>query len=260
MKEKIREFAMSLGVDDVGIVAASDYKSPRSPSLQTIFPDAKSLVVLAYQSLSNLESENMQIAMGGRLDELEFARSCNYRMARFLDREFRAKAMTVPPSYPLHMSYETKGTVGDVSLRHAAVAAGLGNFGRNNLVIHPIMGARVLFTALLTNLEVSSGPQVTEKLCSDCNACVENCPAGALNEEGKTDDMKCLKNSQPYGIGSSIRFWTKFAESPTEDQKKMVKDVHFWRLYQAGFIGFQYFCFNCIKSCPVGQEGVKKIK
>jgi hypothetical protein len=75
-----------------------------------------------------------------------------------------------------------------------------------------------------------------------------------LNEEGKTDDMKCLKHSQPYGIGNAIRFWTKFAESPTEEQKKMVRDVNFWRLYQAGFIGFQYFCFNCIKSCPIGQE------
>ena len=103
MKEKIKEFALSMGADDVGVIAASDYKSPKSPDLQTILPGAKSLVVLAYKSLSNLESENMQIAMGGRLDELEFARSCNYRMARFLDREFKAKAMTVPPSYPLYM-------------------------------------------------------------------------------------------------------------------------------------------------------------
>jgi epoxyqueuosine reductase len=110
MKEKVKEFAFSIGADDVGVVAASDYRSPRSPDLQTILPGTKSLVILAYKSLSNLESENMQIAMGGRLDELEFARSCNYRMARFLDREFKAKAMTVPPSYPLYMSYETKGT------------------------------------------------------------------------------------------------------------------------------------------------------
>ena len=140
MKEKIKEFVLGLGVDDVGIAAVKDYKSPRSPDLQSIFPGAKSLVVLAYKELSNCESENMQIAMGGRLDGLEFARSSNYRVARFLEREFKAKAMTVPPSYPLYMSYETKGTLGDVSLRHAAVAAGLGNFGRHNLVIHPKMG------------------------------------------------------------------------------------------------------------------------
>jgi epoxyqueuosine reductase QueG len=111
--------------------------------------------------------------MAVRLDGLEFVRSSNYKLARFLDREFQAKAMTVPPSYPLHMSYETKGTVGDVSLRHAAVAAGLGNFGRNNLVIHPKMGSRVVFSAVITDLELPSDPAVTEKLCTDCMACVE---------------------------------------------------------------------------------------
>jgi epoxyqueuosine reductase QueG len=152
------------------------------------------------------------------------------------------------------MSYETKGTLGDVSLRHAAIAAGLGNFGRHNLIIHPKMGTRVVFTAVITNLNLTSDPPVSEKLCTDCNICIENCPSHALDEEGKTDDMKCLKNSQPYGIGSAIRFWTKFAESTTEDQKKMVRDVNFWRLYQAGFIGFHYFCFNCMKSCPIGQS------
>jgi len=254
MKNKIKEFAIAMGVDDVGIAAVKDYKSSRSPDLQTIFPGAKSMVVLAYKELANCESENMQIAMAGRLDEIEFARSCNYRLARFLDREFEAKVMTVPPSYPLYMSYETKGTIADVSLRHAAVAAGLGNFGRHNLVIHHQMGSRVVFTAVITNLDLPSDPSVKDKLCNDCMACVENCPAKALDEEGKTDDLKCLRNSQPYGIGSAIRFWTKFAESPTEEQKKMVKDVNFWRLYQAGFIGFQYFCFNCIKSCPIGQK------
>jgi len=253
MKEKIKKFAMDLEIDDVGIANVKDYKSPKSPDIQTILPGAKSLVVLAYKELSNCESENMQIAMGGRLDEIEFARSCNYRLARFVDREFKAKAMTTPPSYPLYMSYETKGTIADVSLRHAAVAAGLGNFGRHNLVIHPKMGSRVVFTAVLTDLDLPSDPVITEKLCTDCNVCVENCPAKALDEEGKTDDLKCLRNSQPYGIGSAIRFWTKFAESTIEEQKKMVKDVNFWRLYQAGFIGFQYFCFNCITSCPIGQ-------
>ena len=69
MKKRIKEFALSMGVDDMGVAAVPDYKSPRSPDLQTILPGAKSLIVLAYKSLSNLESENMQIAMGGRLDE-----------------------------------------------------------------------------------------------------------------------------------------------------------------------------------------------
>ncbi len=252
MKEKIREFVTGLGVDDVGFAAAKDYRSPQSPALDSIMPGIKSLVVMAYRELDNCESENMQIAFTGRMDVMEYARSCNYRLARFLNRELGAKAMSVPPSYPLHMSVETKGMVGDVSLRHAAAAAGLGAFGRNNLVLHPRFGSKVVFTAVLSDLELESDPPAG-KVCNQCNACVEGCPAGALAEEGKTHLFRCIRNGQPYGIGGHIEFWNRFVDSPPEKQKEMVKDVHFWRLYQAGFIGFQYFCFNCMKSCPVGR-------
>ncbi len=254
MKEKIREFVLGMGVDDVGFAAVADYHSPRSPKVETIFPAAKSMVVMAYKELSSCESPNMQIAFNGRMDVMEFSRSCNYKLARFLEREFEVKAMTVPASYPMEMSLKTMGSVGDVSLRHAAVTAGLGAFGRHNIVIHPKYGTRVVFTAVLTDLDLPSDPPVREDLCTQCNLCVHSCPAGALDEEGKTDVNKCLKNSQPYGIGGNIRFWNKFVDSPPEEQKKMFKDENFWRLYQAGFIGFQYFCFKCFKSCPVGQN------
>ncbi len=254
MKEKIRDFILGLGVDDVGFAAVSDYNSPRSPKIETIMPKAKSIVVLAYKELSSCESTNMQIAMNGRLDVMSFSRSCSYRLARFLEREYKAKALTVPFSYPMEMSHQTNGAIGDISLRHAAVAAGLGSFGRHNLVIHPKLGARVVFTAVVCDLDLTSDPAVSEDLCNHCNICVENCPAAALTEEGKTEVMKCLKISQPYGIAANIRFWNKFVDSTPEDQKKMFRDDHFWRMYQTGFIGFQYFCFNCLASCPIRED------
>ena len=254
VKERVGEFARSLGVEDLGVAAASDYRSPRSPELSSIFPKVKSLVVLAYKELASCDSDNMQIAMNGRLDLMEFSRSCNYKLARFLEREFEARAMTVPVSYPLPMTRETLGSIADVSTRHAAVAAGLGNFGRHNLVIHPEMGTRVIFTVVMTDLELSSDPPITERLCTDCGDCVDSCPGGALDEEGKTDVLKCLRNNQPYGIGANIRFWSRFAESPVTEQQGMLADEFYWKLYQAGSIGFQYFCFNCLKVCPIGQE------
>ncbi|HWJ02356.1 MAG TPA: 4Fe-4S binding protein [Verrucomicrobiae bacterium] len=253
-KGKIREFVNSMLVDDVGFAAVGDYRSPKSPEIASIFPGVKSIIVLAYKELSNCDSDNMQIAMSGRLDLMEFSRSCDYKLARYLEREFKAKCMSVPASYPMEMSLETSGTIGDVSLRHAAVAAGLGVFGRHNIVIHPRFGSRVLFTAVLTDLVLEADPPAPADLCTECNACVDNCPAGALNEEGKTDVNKCLKNSQPYGLGGQIRFWSKFGAGSPEEQKKLLRDPEFWRMYQAGFIGFQYFCFNCLKSCPVGRE------
>ena len=180
MKKRIKEFALSLGVDDVGVAAAADYQSPRSPKLDTIFPGVKSIVVMAYKEPSSCESTNMQVAMSGRMDVMEFSRSCNYRMGRFLERECGATAMAAPASYPLEMSMETMGAIGDVSLRHAAIVAGLGVFGRHNLVIHPKLGTRVIFTAILTDLEIPSDIPYTEELCVHCDICVEKVSPGPL--------------------------------------------------------------------------------
>jgi epoxyqueuosine reductase QueG len=254
MKEMIREFAMAQGADDVGFAAAADYDSPMSAALESIFPGVKSLIVLAYRELSTCESDSPQIAMNGRMDLMEFSRSLNYKVARFVETRCNARAMTVPISYPLKMDAKTKGAVGEVSLRHAALAAGLGTFGRHNLIIHPEMGTRVLFTAIPTDLELDADPRPTENLCDDCRLCVEACPGSALDDEGKTHVMKCLRNSQPYGIGGTIKFELEYAEASPERKKEMLMDPHFWTLYQAGFIGFQYFCWNCMKACPAGRS------
>ncbi len=254
MKEKIKKFVLDLGVEDVGFGAVSDYNSPLSPSVDSIFPKAKSLVVMAYRELSNCESDNQRIAMGGRLDSMEFARSCNYKASRFIEKECGTKAMSTPLSYPLNMQPENRfGLVADFSQRHAAVAAGLGNFGRHNLVIHPRLGSRVIFSTILTELELPGDPKVTEDLCIQCNVCVENCPGRALDEEGKTDEFKCMKHSQPNGLGGNIRFWMKFIDSSPDEQKKMMMSPKYMSLYQSAFIGFEYYCFKCYLSCPVGQ-------
>lgn len=253
-KKSIREFVLGLGADDVGFANIADYSSPQSPAIESIMPTARSMIVMAFKELSNCDSPSSSVAMAGRLDLLEFSRSCNYKLSRFLEREFHTRAVAIPVSYPLDMNSKTNGLVGEVSLRHAALAAGLGNFGRHNLIIHPRLGTRVIFTAVLNELDLPSDPRITEDLCIDCDICVENCPAGALDEEGKTQVMKCLRVSQPYGIGTAMNFWRKFADSPVEAQKKMLVSEDFMRIYQAQIIGFQYYCFKCYTSCPVGEE------
>jgi epoxyqueuosine reductase len=103
-------------------------------------------------------------------------------------------------------------------------------------------------------MDLPSDPPVTEDLCTDCNICVDECPGSALDEEGKTDNMKCLRNSQPYGIGASIGFWNKLVKSSPEEQKKLLFSEDFMKMYQAQMIGFQYFCFKCLHTCPIGQN------
>jgi epoxyqueuosine reductase QueG len=253
VKNKIRKFVLDQGVDDVGFAAVSDYNSPQSPKIETIFPKAKSIVVACVKEMSHVESPNPQIAMNGRLDIMEYARSTNYKISRFLEKECGAKAMSVPLSYPLDLTPQNSRSVADVSLRHAAVAAGLGTFGRHNLVIHPRLGPRVLFMAVLTDLALPSDPQVKEEICTNCNICVESCPSKTLDVEGQTDFGKCLKVSQPYGLAKIVSFWMKWAGKSPDEQIQMLFTKDFFMTYQASFIGFQYFCFKCYSSCPVGN-------
>jgi len=162
--------------------------------------------------------------------------------------------MSTPLSYPLDMKPEKRfGLIAEFSQRHAALAAGLGNFGRNNLVLHPRLGPQVIFLSILTDMELPPDPPITKDLCLHCDICVENCPAGALNEEGKTDEFKCMKYSQPYGVGRNIRFWLKFISSTPEEQKTLMISPEYMNLYQAAFIGFEYHCYRCYTNCPVGK-------
>jgi epoxyqueuosine reductase QueG len=144
--------------------------------------------------------------------------------------------------------------VGDISLRHAAVQSGLGVFGRHNLVIHPRFGSRLSFTALLTELALESDPPLKEELCNDCGLCVEACPGRALDTEGRTEELKCLRASQPFGIPGAVGYIRKFIGKSPEEQQNLLRDPIFMSLYQASFIGFQYTCFNCIAVCPVGER------
>ena len=107
------------------------------------------------------------------------------------------------------MEAPTLGLVGDISLRHAAVASGLGVFGRHNLVIHPRFGSRLSFTGLLTELPLASDEPLKEELCNNCGLCVDACPGKALETEGKTEELKCLRASQPYGIPAMYRLYEK---------------------------------------------------
>lgn len=116
--------------------------------------------------------------MNGRLDLMVFLRASNYRMTRFLETELNSKALAVPATFPMEMSRETKGLVADVSLRHAAVAAGLGVLGRNSLVYHPRFKNKVIFLAILTDTELEADLPVQNKPCTGCISVSNTVPQG----------------------------------------------------------------------------------
>jgi len=93
------------------------------------------------------------------------------------------------------------------SQRHAAVMAGLGEFGYNNIVLTPEYGPRIRFNSIITEAEFKYSPLVSQKIClrEKCQKCLGACTAGAIqlregfdNEQifittpAKTDYRLCL--------------------------------------------------------------------
>lgn len=113
------------------------------------------------------------------------------------------------------------------SQRHAAVMAGLGEFGLNNLVVTPQHGPRIRFNSVITEAELMPSPLLKEKAClgEGCSICVQNCP-GAISVRQEFD---------PETV-----WYVTPARTNIEACEKLMP--------------LHYCMGRCIKVCPVAQK------
>jgi epoxyqueuosine reductase len=97
-------------------------------------------------------------------------------------------------------------THGELDLKHLAVAAGLGNQGKNTLVINSRFGPWLRFMTIRTDAPVANtGPGTYSKVenpdCLDCDECVRACPQGVLEPYRMPEVEGCLANLSSNGRG-----------------------------------------------------------
>ena len=110
--------------------------------------------------------------------------------------------------------------VGLFSQRHAAVRAGLGEFGLNNLVLTREYGPRIRFNSVITEAELTPTPLLAEKLClgEQCSLCLETCPGAVTlhpaidpsavwyNTPARTDTDACIRLSgEHFCLGRCLK-------------------------------------------------------
>ncbi|MFO7894358.1 MAG: 4Fe-4S dicluster domain-containing protein [Longimicrobiales bacterium] len=91
----------------------------------------------------------------------------------------------------------------DVILPPLAVDAGLGEVGRNNILVADRYGSRVRIGAVTTELPLKQAEPIdlgVERFCALCRKCAENCPSRSLRTDGKEEVR-------------GIRKWTTRAET-----------------------------------------------
>lgn len=257
----IKKYVMDQGADLVSLVNVQYLLKCNALRPPTHFlPEAKTVIVFALKHtdavfvspLANRAIINDVVIIYNELNRIA------YRLIRLLEQN-RFMAITVPPFYPIEMSKETQGLVGDFSLRHAAVLAGLGFIGRNNLLITRDFGPRIRLCAVITNALFDVDNRLIEKCCYDCNICIQKCHAKAISYE-KFDANRCSKVvGGSAGLRAMIKFLINLVGKSNNDLKKAISSPSVWDFYQALQIGVSFGCHVCMSSCPIGKQRNNKI-
>ncbi len=176
---------------DVELIGAVSIEASGSEELKertsALLPGAKSVVVPGketYKEVIDLLQPAKEVGealpgdlLGPHVDYLygRLNRAVHELAALFRREGYRSLPM--PAAAPTDFRFMR----GLFSYKHAAVLAGMGTLGRHSLLITPEIGPRARLACVLTEAPVeSTASNAGEDHCINCDACIRECPAGAL--------------------------------------------------------------------------------
>jgi epoxyqueuosine reductase QueG len=281
LKEAIKEIAARNGWICSAWPVSTGLPSRRRSAPRDILPGCKSVIVVGVRLLDGIVQANFRAFEDGRQDlkglygtygyaflpNFELTYAC-YAIAQYIERETGAIAT------PCSTGPMTNGA--QLSTRHAAVAAGLGEFGWMSIVLTPEFGPRNRFGVILTQLELEPDPLYSgKKLCEPekCGICVRVCPTRALSEVGSDDIHRCTMDGRAIEYGKCN--WEKCRIALMALKKETggkqdyidtwdptprdIEDALGRMPVNEG--GLQHHtshnCGKCLSYCPVGNWGAK---
>ena len=192
-EEQIKEIILNKGADLCGIANIDRFSNtPVGFHPLDIYKECKSVIIFAKRLPKGLVFVNPRIVYkhANELNMCEVDR-ITYEASIAIE-QLNCIAIPLPCDGPCdYWEKENLTAKGVLSMRHAAVLAGLGSIGKNTLFINKHYGNFLTLGAILTNLNLKSDP-LSEELCIEhCRLCLDNCPVKAL--DGKTANQKLCR-------------------------------------------------------------------
>lgn len=157
----------------------------RATDAGVFLPGAKSVVLVAMPYRPAAPIEEAGGPSRGRIAAYAAGRDYHRlfeprlrRVARFIRDEFGAGARATVDYGPLLE-------------RPLAARAGVGWQGKSTMLLVPGAGPWVMLGAIATTLELEPDRPL-RKTCGSCTRCIEACPTGAIDTEGRVDARLCI--------------------------------------------------------------------
>ena len=223
LARKIKSLAGASTADRIGIAPGSAFTPDELGDLGRGFGPVRSVVVLAQRIVDPVQTVRFRSAV--TYDDSRVAasfadamlRDACWRVVGIL-RDAGCRAVIAR-----NLRYGADEPRHRLSYKKAGVLAGLGAFGKSQLLIHPEWGPWLWLRAVVTDAALPADAPIDFAPCEDCRACVAACPAGAIRDDG-------------FNRAACEGFYQDRA-SPTAQ-----------RLSRHGYIN----CEECMRACPVG--------
>ncbi len=294
LTDKVKSLAKDNRMDLVGVASIDRYEhAPEMVHPRAHLPEANAVIAMAIrypdamfvnagagEAESIFSIENYQNKVIGKN-----LYNAALRVTRLLeDAGYKTVPMMVSGRWRLHpyKSIKTEWCA-DFSNRHAAVAAGLGEFGLHALCITPQYGMRQRFISVVTEAPLDADPMYSgPSLCDKCMLCFKSCPVKAIDvkpenlekvqigsrtfEYAKVDHWRCGWSEQVNNIpeeGPAMGGQEIGVLPPEEGEitDEMFLSAYYGKNNLAGFqAGMTHAMGNCMRMCiPPPLRGKQKL-
>jgi epoxyqueuosine reductase len=213
LKAVIRELALEMGFDIVGVASADEFHDEevaavnrirqglmdglpwfteervrRASNIHGLLPGAQSIISVGISYM--VKDDDLEGPEGRPIGRIaRYARGKDYH--KFMKSRLQEMVLILSDRISRHVRGRIFVDDGPMLDRAAAVRGGLGWYGKNTNILSSSHGSWILLGEIITDLELEPDRRVL-KSCGTCNICIEACPTQAIIAPYVLDNTRCI--------------------------------------------------------------------
>ena len=192
----LKKFSLGQGVDLFGVADSTQLKKEIALSEQAVKKMSAAIslgVALSAGILEEISQSPTRLYFHHYKAANTFLDQVAFKVGHYIQKQ-GYRSIAIPAS--VIVDWVTQKA--HLSHKHSARLAGLGWIGRNNLLVNKKLGSQFRLATILTDMPLTFDKPTKER-CGSCRACVQVCPAGAIQEDPQAfDHQKCFEKLKEF--------------------------------------------------------------